>query len=153
MVRPLPDQEVDRPQAQGGRPPQPSGTNRPSPSRLRGPITSPARQRAAGRTPFCRTEASRHAALGAPGDGRGPRGAGGNGGGGIPGPMPNPEVKPSIAGRYCGAVRGRRGRRRPPGGHETWRRGPRGADPPRPPPFLCLHSGICTSMRTLLSGF
>ena len=100
---------------QGGRPPQPSGTNRPSSSacpshgRSRGVLLARAVRPPGpgGHDP----EAER------------PQTASGHGRGGTPGPIPNPEVKPPSADCTAGPARGRPGRRWPTGGVFA-RRGP-----------------------------
>lgn len=117
MVRPPVDDRVDRPQLQGARAPQASGTNRPSSSHIPSSGRHAVWARSVAGVPrrsctLCSRQGARTEAR------EGPGGASDHGGGGTPGPVPNPAVKPSIAESTAGAARGRVGRRWP-------RRGPR----------------------------
>lgn len=126
---------------QGGRPPQPSGTNRPSssacPSSSMGGPGGSTLARAVrppghgGTTP----EAER------------PQTASGHGRGGTPGPIPNPEVKPPSADCTAGRARGRPGRRWPTGGVFATGGAPRRA---RGPSFLCRRSRPAFKRRASL---
>ena len=123
---------------QGGRPPQPSGTNRPSSS------ACPSHGRSLG-VLLAR-------AVRPPGPGghdpeaERPQTASGHGRGGTPGPIPNPEVKPPSADCTAGQARGRPGRRWPTGGVFA-RRGPA---PSAGPLLICILSNLFRHAALLL---
>lgn len=95
---------------QGGRPPQPSGTNRPSSS------ACPSHGRSRGTRRLRALCGPQGTVEGGTPEAERPQTASGHGRGGTPGPIPNPEVKPPSADCTAGPARGRPGRRWPTGG-------------------------------------
>ena len=111
---------------QGGRPPQPSGTNRPSSS------ACPSHGRSRGTRRLRALCGPQGTVEGGTPEAERPQTASGHGRGGTPGPIPNPEVKPPSADCTAGRARGRPGRRWPTGGVFATGGAPRRARGPSP---------------------